>query len=299
MKTAWKKFKELLPVLSSCHLSFKTRGHMYSFCVRSAKLHASETWPLTKPNLQCLQRNNWAMIRQICNVKPQDIVTISSNELRAWLGNGDLNLILKERRLPWYGHVEHFNDAVKKACDIQVDGKHGPGRPKMTLKRLTERVCRGWKLSAVDTHDRHTWRSDVTHMWDLPCVQHASYLVGPTDVNVAPVPAGESEIWWWWWCFIEISVFNANSVWPWLYVYLNPCLAEPSQGRGGNNLGVILVRVCEPVFQNLPHSYTWTSKKRTHSYTWSSKMLTYSYTALWFFVPIFCWLLHKFHSQFM
>ena len=70
-------------------------------------------------------------------------------------------------------------------------------------------------------------------------------------------------------------------------------------GGGGGNLGVILVRVCEPVFQNLPHSYTWPSKKRTHSYTWSSKMLTYSYTALWLFVPIFCWLLHKYHSQFM
>ena len=38
-------------------------------------------------------------------------------------------------------------------------------------------------------------------------------------------------------------------------------------GEGGGNLGVILVRVCEPVFQKLPHSYTWPSKKRTHSYT--------------------------------
>ena len=38
-------------------------------------------------------------------------------------------------------------------------------------------------------------------------------------------------------------------------------------GGGGGNLGVILVRVCEPVFQNLPHSYTWPLKKRTHSYT--------------------------------
>ena len=28
VKTAWKKFKDLLPVLSSCHLSFKTLGHV-------------------------------------------------------------------------------------------------------------------------------------------------------------------------------------------------------------------------------------------------------------------------------
>ena len=32
VKTTWKKFKELLPVLSS-YLSFKTRGHVYSSCV--------------------------------------------------------------------------------------------------------------------------------------------------------------------------------------------------------------------------------------------------------------------------
>ena len=38
-------------------------------------------------------------------------------------------------------------------------------------------------------------------------------------------------------------------------------------GVVGGNLGVILVRVCELVFQNLPHSYTWPLKKRTHSYT--------------------------------
>ena len=40
VKTAWKKFRELLPVLTSRHLSYKTRGHVYSSCVRSAMLHA-------------------------------------------------------------------------------------------------------------------------------------------------------------------------------------------------------------------------------------------------------------------
>ena len=81
VKNAWKRFKELIPVLSSRHLSFKTRGRVYSSCVWSAELHASETWPLTEPNLQRLQRNDRAMIRQICNVKPQDTVTIRSSSL--------------------------------------------------------------------------------------------------------------------------------------------------------------------------------------------------------------------------
>ena len=161
VKTAWKKFKDLLPVLSSHHLSFKTRGRVYSSCVWSATLHGRETWPLTKPNLQRLQQNDRAMIRQICNVRPQDIVTTRSNELLVRLGIEDLDLILKERRLRWYGHVEHSNGAVKTAFDIQADGKRGPGRPKMTWKQLTERDCREWKLSAINPHDKRTWRSGV------------------------------------------------------------------------------------------------------------------------------------------
>ena len=156
VKNAWKKFKELKPVLSSRHLSFKTRDRVYS-----TMLHASETWPVTKPCLQHLQRNDRAMIRQICNVKLQDTATIRSIELLARLGIEDLNLILKERRLGWYGHVERSNGAVKTAFDIQVNGNRGPGRPKMTWKQLTERDRREWKLSAIDPQDRDTWRSGV------------------------------------------------------------------------------------------------------------------------------------------
>ena len=98
VKTAWKKFKELKPVLSSRHLSFKTPGRVYSTCVRSAMLHASETWPVTKPCLQHLQRNDRAMIRQICNVKPQDTATIRSIELLARLGIEDLGPIPRKHR---------------------------------------------------------------------------------------------------------------------------------------------------------------------------------------------------------
>ena len=89
-------------------------------CAENAMLHASETWPLTKPSLQHLQPNDRAMIRQICNVKPQDTANIRSTELLARRGIEDLDLKLKERRLRWYGHMECSNGAVKTAFDIQV-----------------------------------------------------------------------------------------------------------------------------------------------------------------------------------
>ena len=57
--------------------------------------------------------------------------------------------------------MERSNGAVKTAFDLQVNGKRGPGRPKMTWKQLTERDRREWKLSAIEPHDRDTWRSGV------------------------------------------------------------------------------------------------------------------------------------------
>ena len=68
---------------------------------------------------------------------------------------------------------------------LQVEGKRGPGRPKMTWKQLTERDCREWKLSAINHHDRNMWRSGVRS-----AMLAASQLSGrgPTDVDVAPVP---------------------------------------------------------------------------------------------------------------
>ena len=100
------------------------------------------------------------MIRQICNVKPQDTATIRSIELLARLGIEDLDLILKGRRLRWYGHVERSNGAVKTAFDIQVNGKHGPGRPKMTWKQLTERDRR-------DNHNK-LLKTKILYAYILP-----------------------------------------------------------------------------------------------------------------------------------
>ena len=124
VKTARKKFREQLPVLTSRHLSYKTRCHVYSSCVWSAMLHASETWPLTKTNLQ---RNDRAMIRQICSIKPEDVAKVRSGELLAKLELKDLDLILRERRLRWFRHVERSSGAIGTACDIQIDGGGGGG----------------------------------------------------------------------------------------------------------------------------------------------------------------------------
>ena len=46
--------------------------------------------------------------------------------------------------------MERSSGAVRTACDIQVDDRQGPERPKLTWKKLMENDCREWKLTTVD-----------------------------------------------------------------------------------------------------------------------------------------------------
>ena len=69
------------------------------------------------------------MIRQICSIKPEDVATVRSSQLLAKLELEDLNLILRERRLRCFGHVERSSGAIRTACDIQIEGRQGQEGP--------------------------------------------------------------------------------------------------------------------------------------------------------------------------
>ena len=88
----------------------------------------------------------------------------------------DLNLILRQRRLRWFGHVECSSGAVSTACDLQIDGRQGAGRPMLTWKKLMEKDCCEWKLRSVDPQERRS------------AMHTASPGRGPTDVDDVPVP---------------------------------------------------------------------------------------------------------------
>ena len=82
--------------------------------------------------------------------------------------------------------MERSSGAIRTACDMQIEGRRGAGRPKLTSKKLTEKDCREWKLTTVSPQERSTWRSGVR---SAMCA--TSQLPGkrPTDVDDAPAPA--------------------------------------------------------------------------------------------------------------
>jgi len=43
IRTAWNKFRQLVPLLINKYISLSVRGRLYSSCVQSSRLHGSET----------------------------------------------------------------------------------------------------------------------------------------------------------------------------------------------------------------------------------------------------------------
>ena len=84
------------------------RRRLYSSCVRSSRLHGSETWPVRKENVVALQRAEMRTVRWMCGIKLKD--RLPSNELRERLGIDDIALVLQQNRLRQYEHVLQKDD---------------------------------------------------------------------------------------------------------------------------------------------------------------------------------------------
>ena len=153
---------------------FDLRGRLFSSNVRSLMLHGTETWPMTSAALHRLCRNDRAMIRWICGVKPSD--DPSMDELHAKLGICDLAILVRERRLRWFGHVMSSNGEINRVRSRPVPGRKGPGRPKKTWEECVKQDLKVCGLSEAGTQDRLSWRSSVKNSRQEPTPSNGSLL---------------------------------------------------------------------------------------------------------------------------
>ena len=173
-RCAWGRFRENLPLLTSKPVPFDLRGRLFSSNVRSSMLHGTETWPMTSAALHRLCRNDRAMIRWICGVKPSD--DPSMDELHAKLGICDLAILVRERRLRWFGHVMRSNGEINRVRSRPVPGRKGPGRPKKTWEECVKQDLKVCGLSEAGTQDRLSWRSSVKNSRQEPIPSNGSLL---------------------------------------------------------------------------------------------------------------------------
>ena len=84
------------------------------------------------------------------------MATVRPSELLAKLKLEDPDLILREREpeVSLFWTFGESSGAVRTACDIQVDVKHGPRRPKLSWRKLMENDFCEWTLKKGASADR-------------------------------------------------------------------------------------------------------------------------------------------------
>ena len=63
IQTGWLKFRELSGLLIGKGMSLKSRGIVYTTCIRPAMLYGSETWPTKIEDIRKMQRSEMRMLR--------------------------------------------------------------------------------------------------------------------------------------------------------------------------------------------------------------------------------------------
>ena len=159
IRCAWGKFRELLPLLTSKSISLPRRGFLFSACVRSVMLHASECWAARKTDIARLCRADRSMIRWICNVRLAD--RVSSQSLLGVLNLAPIESLARGNRLRWHGHVERSSGWIKDVSTMHVEGSLSRGRPKLTWHETVKNDMVLWGMNHQDPQNRCAWRARI------------------------------------------------------------------------------------------------------------------------------------------
>ena len=155
-----------MPVLTSGHVSFGTRGGVFAACVRSAVLHGGGTWAPGASDLQRLRRDGRAVVGWVCGAGLEG--GISSAVLHRKLDVDEITAVLRTQRLGWCGHVRRATSCINSIARLGVPGTRGRGRPGETWSACVGNDMTVCSLDGVGPLDRSSWRAGVRRCQVLP-----------------------------------------------------------------------------------------------------------------------------------
>ena len=154
VRTGRKKFRELLPLLTSRVFSHKMKGNIYKACVSGAMLYGSETWPVKREDTCRLQRTEMQMARWMCKISLSE--RRPSAEIPDGLGIQNISVAMRQMRLRWLGHIERIdtNNWVSKCRSLVIEGTTGKGRARKTWDQVVQSDLQHLHLKKEFAQDR-------------------------------------------------------------------------------------------------------------------------------------------------
>ena len=103
IQTGWLKFRELSGLFIGKGMSVRSKGIIYTTCIRPAMLYGSKTWATKVEDIRKMQRSEMRMMRWMAGVSLSER---KSNEcVGRMLAIDDIGEVMRQNRLRWFGHV--------------------------------------------------------------------------------------------------------------------------------------------------------------------------------------------------
>ena len=165
ISVAWFKWRELSSLLCNKSIPLKHRARAYNACIRSTTSYGAATWALTQREEQLLQSCDRRMLRMICGVSLSD--RVPSTEVLSRCGMEDILLVMRKRRLAWFGHIHRRHeeeDPLRRIMHTEAPGRRPRGRPKKTWKECLKQDMAAAGVQETAAEDRAAWRDAINRL---------------------------------------------------------------------------------------------------------------------------------------
>ena len=162
---AWLKWRELKTLLCNEAIPLKYRTRVYNACIRSTVTYGAASWALTQREEQLLQSCDRRMLRMTCGVSLSD--RVPSIEILRRCGLDDILLVIRKRRLAWFGHIyrrEEEDNPLRRIMHIEAPGRRPRGRPKKTWKECLKQDMAAAGVQEAAAVDRAAWRAAINRL---------------------------------------------------------------------------------------------------------------------------------------
>ena len=165
IQSAWKKFRELSPFLTSRATPLKVKGKVYDACVRKCMTYGSETWATKSSSVERIEKAEMRMVRWMCRASLCD--RKRNEDLLQSLGLVKIGQVMRKSRLRWFGHVARREEShwLQRILNFPVAGRNPCGRPRKSWEETIKEDRRASNITHIDPTDRTTWRRAIKEMY--------------------------------------------------------------------------------------------------------------------------------------
>ena len=127
-------------------------------------IYGAASWALTQREEQLLESCDRRMMRRMCGLSLRD--RVASVEILRRIGLEDILVVVRKRRMAWFGHVyrREDDDPLSTVKLVEAPGRRPRGRPKKAWMECVKGDLQAADVSETVAGDRAEWIAAINRL---------------------------------------------------------------------------------------------------------------------------------------